>query len=63
MPNLTDEQVLALASRGLGARDIAHHLGVGEPAVHTAVARVRRRLDARSLDHAVQIHQTSKEQS
>ena len=57
----SDEQVLTLAAQGLSARDIAHQLGVDDSAVRNAVARIRRRLDARSLDHAVQIHQTRKE--
>jgi DNA-binding NarL/FixJ family response regulator len=58
----TDEQVLTLSARGYSAHDIAHHLGVDDRAVQNAVARIRRRLGARSLDHAVQIHQTRKEQ-
>ncbi len=58
----SDVQVLDLAAQGLSAHDIARRLGVEDRAVHNTVARIRRRLGARSLDHAVQIHQTRKEQ-
>lgn len=58
----TDEQVLDLAAQGYGTHDIAGRLGVDKSAVRRTVARIRRRLDARSLDHAVQIHQTRTEQ-
>ena len=57
----SDEQVLGLAAQGLGAHDIAYRLCVEDSTVRTAVARVCRRLKARSLDHAVQIHRTRKE--
>lgn len=57
----TDEQVLTAAAHGYGAHDIARLLGVEDKAVQNTVARIRRRLGATSLDHAVQIHQTRKE--
>jgi FixJ family two-component response regulator len=64
MPDLppTDEQVLTAAASGYNAHTIARLLGVEDTAVRRTIARIRRRLGATSLDHAVQIHQTSKEQ-
>ena len=58
----SDEQVLDAAASGYSAHAIARILGVEDRAVRTTIARIRRRLGARSLDHAVQIHQTRKEQ-
>ncbi len=58
----SDEQVLDAAASGYSAHTIARILGVEDRAVRTTIARIRRRLGARSLDHAVQIHQTRKEQ-
>jgi DNA-binding NarL/FixJ family response regulator len=64
MPDLppTDEQVLTAAASGYSAHTIARILGVEVKAVHRTTARIRRRLGASSLDHAVQIHQTRTEQ-
>ncbi|WP_327066796.1 helix-turn-helix domain-containing protein [Kitasatospora sp. NBC_01302] len=58
-----ETQILGLAARGHSPRDIAHQLGVEERVVRNAIARIRRLLSARDLHHAVQIHQTSQEQS
>ncbi len=57
----TDEQVLNAAASGYSAHTIARILGVDDHAVRNTIARIRRRLGANSLDHAVQIHQTRKE--
>ncbi len=57
----SDAQVLHFAAQGYTAHDIAQRLGVEDAAVHNAVARIKRRLKARDLHHAVQIHQTRKE--
>ena len=61
MPDLppSDAQVLALGAQGYGPQDIAYRLGMDDSAVRNAVARVRRRLGARTLEHAVQIHRTA----
>jgi DNA-binding NarL/FixJ family response regulator len=63
MPDLppTDEQVLNAAASGYSAHTIARILGVEDKAVRNTIARIRRRLGATSLDHAVQIHQTRRE--
>jgi DNA-binding NarL/FixJ family response regulator len=63
MPDLppTDEQVLTAAASGYSAHTIARILGVEDKAVRNTIARIRRRLGATSLDHAVQIHQTRRE--
>lgn len=60
MPNLspTEARVLDVAAQGLTPRDIARQLGVETTSVRNAITRARRKLGARDLHHAIQIHTT-----